>query len=270
MPIHSSNPGVNTHAAFNTALSGIADPRRIHHRMPAAHEVVYFEELGPVLLDKAYSDCREKIGEVLQLLATTGTGRALLADLKVFAAQRGVFAVGPGGAFDHDDIEKFGGLVLRGRGDEVVWDFKGDAHLLLNDVCGHAAYASLVRGLVAIRNYVAYERRVGIPMLKVDDVQNAFLAELAVRATPAVDPARADGAFPDRVGYDVAATPAWRDPLSFDGLDGVLPAWLTPEGRKHRDDVRELLQAIGRTDIGARVLRDLRVYARSGGVMLIH
>lgn len=236
-----------------------------------AHQLVHFDAIGPVLLSLDWAARYTEIQAVFDLLAATGTGRMLLADIKACTQKGERISLGVGGAVDPDAADRCGGRTLITWDDGIRWELLRYAGPLLAGNRDHDACTCLIHNAAVVRNFAIHRLAADLPLPEPDDVQRAFMAELAVRAAPAVDPAHGGAPFDTpAASYDPQRLPRWPGALTFDGLDGLMPAWLTEQAIHVRDDLTEVLQTVRRTDMGQRLLHELQVYGRASAVLVVH
>ncbi|ANN70433.1 hypothetical protein [Bordetella bronchialis] len=236
-----------------------------------AHRLVHFDAIGPVLLDRHWAARYTEIQAVFDLLSATGTGRMLLADIKACIQKGERILLGAGGGVDAHAADRCGGWTLQTRDDGIRWDLLRYARPLLAGQRDADAYTSVIHSVAAVRNFAIHRLDPDLPLPAPDDVERAFLAELAVRAAPAVDPFHSGVPFVTSLAScDTRRLPRWPGPLTFDGLGGLMPAWLTEQAIDARDDLTEVLAVVRRTDMGRRLLNELQVYGRASAVLVVH
>lgn len=246
--------------------------QRLSTRDPLHYGKVWFEEVGDLCVAHCYRDRQAQIAGMIKLVSGTGTGLRLLADLKALSMQGVRIAIGP-----RDDIAPGAthipiSNVSTTVDGEVLWDC--NCLGFLRDVAHPApdTYKKLIGDLTDVRNLAAKKAWPAVPPLSGKDLESSFLAELVLRGAPAL--AQSEVAGPGATPrYQLGADhmPAWRnEALRFDGLNNLMPAWLTTEGRQIRDDLVAVLKLIEATSIGKALLNDLWVYGRSRGVMVVH
>lgn len=254
------------------ALPGAA--QRLDTRNAQHYGRAHFDEIGDIYLAQAYSqsDRQIRLIEIFKLVATTGTGRAILADLRVLSNQGVRIAIGPRDDFDVASTHVPALGVSATVDGAVLWDCKLAEQGLGTSHPEPDAYKSLIWELAQLRNLAAERAWPGIPPLRSKDVEPAFMAELAIETAPAFAASRFCPAFPVwRTDANSSYLPEWkRGATYFDTLDMLMPAWLTDGGQAVREDVIVVLRQLQETVLGKRLLTDLWVYGRSRVMLLIH
>lgn len=246
-------------------------PQRLDTRNSRHYGAAHFDAIGSVMLAHSYANRQAHVLDMLDLLSTTGTGSRVLAELKALSEQGVCIAIGP-----RDDVEPgadrrpLDGVATTVDG-QVLWDCDYRGY-----VSGRAfdaqTYQVLIGELVQVRNLAAEKAWPGVPPLQRNDVESAFMAELALRTAPAVGQSQYVPTFPAPLDeFDAAYMPEWgRGPIHFDSLGGLMPAWFTVLGKDTWNEVLAVLRTVAQTAVGRRLLSDLWVYGRSRAVMLVH
>jgi hypothetical protein len=243
---------------------------RLSTKNPDHYRPVNLDGIIEVALACGYEPEYMQVVERFRLIADTGTGTALLRDIAALSRHGVQLAIGPrdDGA-DRTTHRYFDGVATTVDG-QPSWDCLG-----VHYVSGHrfdtSFYSQLISELAQVRNLAMQLVWPDIPPLREQDVRKAFLAEIGTRAVPALAEPKLWPIRPEsRTELDPLCPPEWRDPVSFDTLEGLAPAWISRDFRPHRSEALEILQTIRSVPMGEYLLNELGVYARSNAIMLVH
>jgi hypothetical protein len=259
---------VSADASPITQTTGCTWPgeTRLSTKNPDHYRPVNLNGIIDVTLACEYERHYSKIIERFRLIADTGTGATLLRDIAALSRHGVQLAIGP----RDDDIDRRTHAHADGVGTTVdgqpLWDISFSEPGLYRDF-----YPRLISDLARVRNLAMEQVWPDIPPLREKDIEKAFLAELATRAVPAL---AEPGFWPTRPGLrtelDPLCPPKWRDPVSFDTLEQLAPAWVSRDFTPHRRDAVDILKTVQSVPMGECLLNELGVYARSNAMMLAH
>jgi hypothetical protein len=244
------------------------DETRLSTRNPDHYRPVNLAGIIDVTLAREYERYYSQATERFRLIADTGTGAALLRDIAALSKHGVQLAIGP----RDDDINRQTHAHADGVGTTVdgqpLWDI---GHYLSKPSFDGNFYRHLISDLARVRNLAMEQVWPDIPQLREKDVEKAFLAELGTRAVPVLGepgfwPTRPES----RTELDPLCPPKWRDPVSFDTLEELAPAWTSRDFRPHRWEAVDILKTIRSVPMGECLLNELGVYARSNAMMLAH
>jgi hypothetical protein len=261
--------------ADSPAISGNA-PIYISGPQPDAsgedrYDVDTLDQVYTVRMERQYQARRQEIIELFRLISATGTGRRMLDEIRQLSSLGIHLSIGPMASTDQGvDRARVPG-VGQTRDGQPLWDCFCQGGLSMGDSPYTAPYLRIIQALTEVRNLAMAKAWPGIPPLDPRDMENAFMAELAVRTAPALaHPSFWPLDFKYLAQLDPQRPPAWNGPLTFDTLHGIVPAWVSPELSEQRDDLIDVLRRIYFTFVGERVLNELCAYARSNAIMVIH
>lgn len=253
----------------------------------------YGEHCAPEDLDgmcRAYvAQCyRARLGDILarlRMIASTGTGQILLADIRELGRLHGIHPTfGPsapmpdvvmGGQLDgwHGDGQDSG--LHHSAGPHRLADGQILLDPLLRPVTPCAPeypqqLAWLAWDLVNLRNMLAeHVLPPATPVLS-QDVLPSFIAELNAGCSSAAWRGSADVAAPARLQVPAErASPAWSGPGAVYALEGGLPVWIADASKPVLDDVMAVMRAVRQSASGQCLLNELRLYEKGGATMMV-